>query len=435
MVTTINSGPAGAHYITDYFRTTLNIANPAAIVALDLHLLRDDGAVLYINGSEVMRSNMPGGAITYTTLASSAVSGTDETTFFEYPLHPSVFITGANTIAVELHQSAATSSDAVFDMYIQAAVDNVAPAAPSTPDLGEGSDSGFDEDDYTNVTTPTFFGTAEAGSTVKIYSDSILVGSGVATGGTYSITTSALADGAHAITATATDRAGNTSSVSNALTVTIDTVKPAIVDAPNFIVDAPRMAVLVPFTEDVSTSVGSDDLLLTNLTTGAVVPVSSISVVYQSPHTATFTFAGFANGVLPDGNYSASIPAANITDLAANPLSSTVSFNFFVLSADANRDRSVDLTDFTVLAANFNGTGKIYSQGDFNYDTTVDLTDFTMLAARFNFTLAPAAPLTLSTRFSAATVMAALDASPGTDARRESTDLRPGLRYLLGEFT
>jgi hypothetical protein len=48
------------------------------------------------------------------------------------------------------------------------------------------------------------------------------------------------------------------------------------------------------------------------------------------------------------------------------------------------------LTDFTILAANFNGTSKTFSQGDFNYDTNVDLTDFTILASKFNQTLAPA---------------------------------------------
>ena len=65
-------------------------------------------------------------------------------------------------------------------------------------------------------------------------------------------------------------------------------------------------------------------------------------------------------------------------------------FNFFVLAGDANHDRTVDLTDFTTLAANFNASGKQFSDGDFNYDGTVDLTDFTILASKFNYTLSPA---------------------------------------------
>jgi hypothetical protein len=59
---------------------------------------------------------------------------------------------------------------------------------------------------------------------------------------------------------------------------------------------------------------------------------------------------------------------------------------------DANLDRKVDLTDFTFLAANFNGTGKNWWQADFNYDGSVNLTDFTFLASNFNATLpAPSA--------------------------------------------
>jgi hypothetical protein len=74
--------------------------------------------------------------------------------------------------------------------------------------------------------------------------------------------------------------------------------------------------------------------------------------------------------------------------------------DFFVLTADANRDASVDLTDFSYLAANFNTTGATFAQGDFNYDSNVDLSDFTLLASRFNTTLPPAAP---ATAFAAAT--------------------------------
>jgi hypothetical protein len=55
---------------------------------------------------------------------------------------------------------------------------------------------------------------------------------------------------------------------------------------------------------------------------------------------------------------------------------------------DADLSGNVDLTDFTLLAANFNGSGKRWFKGDFNYDGSVDLTDFTMLASNFNSTVA-----------------------------------------------
>jgi fibronectin-binding autotransporter adhesin len=59
----------------------------------------------------------------------------------------------------------------------------------------------------------------------------------------------------------------------------------------------------------------------------------------------------------------------------------------YTLAGDANLDSTVDLTDFTFLASNFNRTVNGWWQGDFNYDGKVDLTDFTLLAANFNQTL------------------------------------------------
>ena len=81
--TIVGYGPSTTNrYITTYFRRAFTVANPAAVGTLTLRLLRDDGAVVYLNGVEVFRSNMPSGTISYTTLASSAVGGTDEQRFY-----------------------------------------------------------------------------------------------------------------------------------------------------------------------------------------------------------------------------------------------------------------------------------------------------------------------------------------------------------------
>ncbi len=105
-------------------------------------------------------------------------------------------------------------------------VDAVAPAAPSTPDMTSDTDTGSSNtDDITGDETPTFTGTAEAGSTVKLYdtNGTTELGSGLASGGNWSISSSALSGGSHSITAKATDPAGNVSSASSALDITIDT--------------------------------------------------------------------------------------------------------------------------------------------------------------------------------------------------------------------
>jgi hypothetical protein len=60
----------------------------------------------------------------------------------------------------------------------------------------------------------------------------------------------------------------------------------------------------------------------------------------------------------------------------------------YTFAGDSNLDGTVNLTDFTFLAANFNKTGgATWLQGDYNYDGNVDLTDFTFLAGNFNQSL------------------------------------------------
>ncbi|PLC06973.1 hypothetical protein CY658_08245 [Variovorax sp. RO1] len=81
----------------------------------------------------------------------------------------------------------------------------------------------------TNDTRPTFAGTAQAGATVKFYDGAIQIGEVVAdASGKWHFTPEAsLADGAHTVTATATNLLGQTSDASAAWNFTVDTVAPA----------------------------------------------------------------------------------------------------------------------------------------------------------------------------------------------------------------
>ena len=83
-----------------------------------INLVRDDGAVVYVNGVEVWRDNMPTGTISYTTPASAAVSGSAETSTFSTTVASSYFVEGSNCIAVEVHQNATSSSDLGFDLQL-----------------------------------------------------------------------------------------------------------------------------------------------------------------------------------------------------------------------------------------------------------------------------------------------------------------------------
>ncbi len=104
--------------ITTYFQTSFNVTGAASYSSLSMQLLRDDGAVVYLNGTEVARSNLPSGSISSTTPASQVVSGADETTYFNFPINPSWLVEGVNVIAVEIHQVDNTSSDLGFDLRL-----------------------------------------------------------------------------------------------------------------------------------------------------------------------------------------------------------------------------------------------------------------------------------------------------------------------------
>ena len=94
-------------------------------------------------------------------------------------------------------------------------------------------------DGITNDNTLTLTGTAEANATVKVFDGATLLGSVSANGsGAWTYTTAALANGAHSLTATATDAAGNTSAASAALSVTIDTTAPVAPSITSFSTDS-----------------------------------------------------------------------------------------------------------------------------------------------------------------------------------------------------
>ncbi len=118
--TVVQSGPSGNRHITTYFRKEINITNVNEISAMQVRFRRDDGGVVYVNGTEVLRDNMPAApaSINYLTPASSSQSGSNETTFFNFNISTSAFIEGTNIIAVEIHQSSGSSSDVSFDLEL-----------------------------------------------------------------------------------------------------------------------------------------------------------------------------------------------------------------------------------------------------------------------------------------------------------------------------
>src|SRR3954471_6416855 len=83
-VTVIPGGDLNPHPVAAYFRRSFSVTEPTTLSKLVFRLVRDDGAVIYLNGVEVLRSNMPDGAITPDTLAATTVGADIENQFLTY---------------------------------------------------------------------------------------------------------------------------------------------------------------------------------------------------------------------------------------------------------------------------------------------------------------------------------------------------------------
>ena len=92
----------------------LFVPDASRVQSLTARLLRNDGAVVYLNGVEVWRDNMPAGLVSYVTLATAPVAGS--TNFITGALSPTSLVDGNNVIAVEIHQESPSGPDIAFDL-------------------------------------------------------------------------------------------------------------------------------------------------------------------------------------------------------------------------------------------------------------------------------------------------------------------------------
>lgn len=101
--------PSGNKWPAYYFRKVVNIPDPTIYSSFTFNVERDDGFVVYVNGVEVSRNNLPAGAVSYGTSASAAV----EDAVISFTVATSSFTSGNNTIAVEIHQATVSGSPPV----------------------------------------------------------------------------------------------------------------------------------------------------------------------------------------------------------------------------------------------------------------------------------------------------------------------------------
>ena len=183
-------------------------------------------------------------------------------------------------------------------------IDTVVPIAPTIASFS--TDSGVVGDHITNDNTLTLSGTAEANSTVKIYDGVTLLGSVTASGtGAWSYTTPTLSNGAHSLTATATDVAGNTGAASTALSVTIDTVAPLV-----------TQTTAIPST---GTALPGDTIALTLTLSEPVTITGTPTLALNNGGTATY--AGGSGSDILTFKYTVALNDSTVSALAVTAIS------------------------------------------------------------------------------------------------------------------
>lgn len=100
-----------------YFRTTFQVADVSKVVKMTVAAVANDGAVVYVNGTEIARQNMPSGTITYSTFASTARSAAvANANPIVVDVPASLLVNGTNIISVETHLNYRNTADVTFDL-------------------------------------------------------------------------------------------------------------------------------------------------------------------------------------------------------------------------------------------------------------------------------------------------------------------------------
>jgi len=112
--TTLNTG-----LISYYFRKKVEVADVSQLDAIYLNMIHDDAAIVYVNGQEVMRTElMPLVLISHNISARQRINNETQNDFFTYKIEPSHFVSGENTIAIAVKNLNTSDGDLSFDCSI-----------------------------------------------------------------------------------------------------------------------------------------------------------------------------------------------------------------------------------------------------------------------------------------------------------------------------
>lgn len=179
VTTTVNYGSdSNQKNPTTYFRKTFSLGSaPSSSDRFLLNYQIDDGFVVYVNGKEAGRFNMSNGDVYYDSFSSSYAESTPLTGTLE--LSPSLFRSGNNLIAVEVHNISYTSSDLFWAAELYTTVGDTSEGFVSTEpvmDLPTGSSVALtatfsklsDEDLLAEGFTPLRVNEVSAGNTIFV---------------------------------------------------------------------------------------------------------------------------------------------------------------------------------------------------------------------------------------------------------------------------
>lgn len=223
--TTNSFGPdPNDKYPCTYFRRFFRL--DAVAVSAVCRVQRDAGIIVYLNGREVIRDNMPAGAPAYAQLAATAVEGFNETNYFPFAIPPEAFTNGWNLLAAEVHISSNSAEDMSFDLELDAvvpeatAVHDVAVTAVEARDGANPGDLvpvtvrllnlGNVAETFSVTLTDTNSGATVGNATVTD------CGPGEAAQAEFDWATAGAAPGAHTLKATASTVPGETNTANNA---------------------------------------------------------------------------------------------------------------------------------------------------------------------------------------------------------------------------
>ncbi|WP_431609423.1 alkaline phosphatase PhoX [Chryseobacterium sp. 'Rf worker isolate 10'] len=122
VTTTINSGLTAAYFTKDFTVDFSTLSDN-----LELGVMRDDGIIVYLNGEEVVRDNMPAGTVTFNTFSTTTIDGAAENVYNIFSIPKSKFVNGVNRFSIELHNRSTTSSDLRIDAYLKTTTNTTTP--------------------------------------------------------------------------------------------------------------------------------------------------------------------------------------------------------------------------------------------------------------------------------------------------------------------